>query len=185
MNRAEFCAALRTALAGMPASAIDDIVSDYETHFAEGVAAGRSEDDIARALGDPTRLARELRTEAGLQRWEKKRTPGNAIAAVFALIGLGAVDIIFLVPLLITLIGILLGMFFWTLGIFAGGVFATAFGPFVGAPGGPVVAILVGIGLIAASIFGAAILTMITIGLVNAIVWYARLHYRALKLAEQ
>ena len=185
MTRAEFCAALRTALAGMPEAAIADVVSDYETHFAEGIAAGRSEEDIAQALGEPARLARELRTEAGLQRWEQKRTPGNAVAAVFALIGLGAIDIIVLVPLLVTFIGVLIGAFFWTLGIFAGGVAATAFGPLIPEmPGGPFTAILGGIGMIAAATFGAAILTMITAGLVNAIVWYARLHYRALKLAN-
>ena len=41
------------------------VMADYAAHFAEGMAAGRSEAEIAAALGDPLRLARELRAEAG------------------------------------------------------------------------------------------------------------------------
>ena len=57
MTRDQFIARLRSGLAGMSPEAIDDIVSDYETHFAEGIASGRTEDQVADALGDPDRLA--------------------------------------------------------------------------------------------------------------------------------
>lgn len=184
MNRVEFCAKLRAGLSGLPSEAIDDIVRDYEAHFADGVSAGRSEQDIADALGDPKRLARELRVEAGLQRWEEKRTPGNAFAAVFALIGLGAVDIFLLLPILMGVVAALFGLYMGSIGVFVGGASVLAFGPFTDPPGGPFAAILLGFGMIAGAIAAAAILTLVTIGLINAIVWYARLHYRALKLAE-
>src|SRR5262249_51809468 len=65
MTKAEFLDTLRRRLSGLPAEEIDDLVGDYDTHFAEGMAAGRSEAEIAAALGDPMRLARELRAEAG------------------------------------------------------------------------------------------------------------------------
>ena len=42
---------------------------------------------MAVALGDPARLARELRTEAGLKRWETERNPSAAASAVFAVLG--------------------------------------------------------------------------------------------------
>ena len=73
MTRAEFIAQLRRALSGMAPKELDDIVADYNAHFDEGLAAGRSEAEIARALGDPLRLGRELRAEAGLRRWERLR----------------------------------------------------------------------------------------------------------------
>ena len=75
MTRQEFIARLKAGLAGLPLQAQADIVADYETHFTEGAAAGRSEADIAAALGDPERLARELRAEAGLKRWETRAQP--------------------------------------------------------------------------------------------------------------
>ena len=68
MTRQDFIGRLRAGLTGLPEQVRADIVADYETHFSEGAAAGRSEADIAAALGDPERLARELRAEAGLKR---------------------------------------------------------------------------------------------------------------------
>ena len=71
---------------------------------------GRSEAEIA-ALGDPVRLARELRAEAGAcGRWETARTPSNFYAA-FGGPALIAVDFMFLLPLLGALaIATLLGL---------------------------------------------------------------------------
>src|SRR5579871_2266681 len=104
MTRDAFIARLRQGLAGLPEQARADIVADYERHFTDGVAAGRSEADIAAALGDPDRLARELRAEAGLKRWETERNPEAAAAAVFALLGLGAIDVLVLLPILIAVV---------------------------------------------------------------------------------
>src|ERR1700680_1191126 len=100
MNGATFLSRLREGLAGLPEKEVDEIVADYSAHFAEGAAPGRSEDDVATALGDPSRLARELRAEAGLRHWEQRRSAGNFIAAIFAFIGLATVDVIVLLPLL-------------------------------------------------------------------------------------
>src|SRR5262245_65450870 len=100
MTRAEFLETLRRRLAGLPPSEIDELVGDYATHFADGMAAGRSEADIARALGDPMRLARELRAEAGFRRWEQARTPANFVAVLFGFLALVAVDFVLLLPLI-------------------------------------------------------------------------------------
>lgn len=68
MNKAGFLDILCERLAGMPEFEIDEIIADYARHFDDGAAVGRSEEEIARALGDPRRLARELRAEAGFRR---------------------------------------------------------------------------------------------------------------------
>ena len=60
MTRQAFLDRLRAGLRGLPTSAINDIVADYQAHFAEGVAAGRTEAEIAAALGEPDRVIREL-----------------------------------------------------------------------------------------------------------------------------
>ena len=59
MTRADFIVRLKAGLAGMPANQISDIVADYATHFADAIAAGRTEAEVAEALGEPGRLARE------------------------------------------------------------------------------------------------------------------------------
>ncbi|MFO1013107.1 MAG: DUF1700 domain-containing protein [Caulobacteraceae bacterium] len=183
MTRDAFISRLRAGLAGLTPQAISDIVSDYEAHFTEGLAAGRTEEAVAQALGDPDRLARELRAEAALGRWEAQRNPSAAAQAVFAVLGLGAFDILVLLPILMTVASVIFGFFVAVIaGFFAGGaVFAG--GPFMGGPGGPWAAVLGGLGLMLGCASGGAVLTLITIGLVNALVWYGRLHYRLLKPA--
>ena len=185
MTRAEFMSRLRRGLSGLPAAAVEDIVADYDTHFADGAAEGRSEAEVAAALGDPGRLARELRMEAGLRRWDEEKNPSAAAAAIFAVLGLGAIDILILLPLLMGVLSALFGVLVAVIAIFFAGGVVFAAGPFAEPPGGPMTAILAGIGLMAVATSAGALLTIFTIWLVNGLVWYGRLHYRLLKPAIQ
>ena len=64
MTRDAFLRTLRLGLAGLPPQEIEEIVGDYAAHFAESNASGRSDEEVAAALGDPARTARELRADA-------------------------------------------------------------------------------------------------------------------------
>ncbi|MFW2342919.1 DUF1700 domain-containing protein [Brevundimonas sp.] len=183
MTRTEFMSRLKKGLVGMPTSAAAEVLNDYEAHFDDGLAEGRSEAEVAEALGNPDRLARELKAEAGIRRWHQEQNPSSATAAILAVLGLGAIDILFLLPLLMSLIGVILGGYAAALGLFGGGLGVMLAGPFASPPGGAVAALLAGLGLMAASVTVAAILTVLSIWLVNGVVWFARLHYRLLKPA--
>ena len=183
MTRADFLTRLKRGLVGMPTSTAADILNDYEAHFYDGAEASRSEAEVAQALGDPERLARELKAEAGIQRWRQEQNPSAAAGAVFAVLGLGAIDLIILLPILMGVIGTLFGVLVTAIALFfAGGVVMIA-GPFAGFPGGGVAAFLGGLGLMATSVVTGALLAIVTIWLVNGLVWFARLHYRLLKPA--
>ncbi len=183
MTRSEFLDRLRRGLSGMPQVTIDDIVADYDTHFADAAAAGRTETDVAEALGDPTRLARELRAEAGMKNWEATKSPSSAASAILAIVGLGALDILILLPIFSTVVSTLVGIFAAAIGAFIGGGVLLAAGPFMGLPGGVIASLLGGFGIMAAALAIGLLALSGTIGLVNLIVWYARLHYRVVKPA--
>jgi uncharacterized membrane protein len=183
MTRQAFMARLMEGLRGMPPTAQAEIIADYNNHFNEGAAAGRSEADVAAGLGDPGRLARELRAEAGLRRWEEQRTASAGASAVFAVLGLGAIDILILLPILMGVGSAIFGVGIAVIAIFFAGGVVFAAGPFSGLPGGAAAAVLAGIGMMAGAASLGAVLSIITIGLVNALVWYGRLHYRLLKPA--
>jgi uncharacterized membrane protein len=183
MNRQEFLGRLRDGLRELTPKAIDDIVADYEAHFAEGEAAGRSETEVAAALGDPGRLARELRTEAGLKRWETERNPSAAASAVFAVLGLGAIDVLILLPIILSIAGTLFGFSIVAVVGFGAGAVLMVAGPFIEAGSNVAALMLAGMGLMAGATSIGAVTALVSIGFVNALVWYARLHMRLLRPA--
>jgi uncharacterized membrane protein len=183
MTRQAFMERLRKGLAELAPTSRAEILADYETHFADGEAAGRSEAEVIAALGDPDRLARELRAEAGLKRWEAGPTPSGAASAVSGLLGLGALDILIILPVLVSLGSTLFGFAVAALMVFLAGAVVFVAGPFTGIPGGPLAAVLLGVGLMTGGAAIGAILAIAIIGLINALVWYARLHFRLLRPA--
>lgn len=183
MTRDEFLRRLRRGLEGMPPEAAADVIADYEAHFDAARDDGRSEAEVAEALGDPGRLARELRLEAGIKRWEEGRSPSSASNAVIALLGLGAIDILVLLPVLLPAIGVIIGLYIGLLGLFIAGGGVLVVGPFSGFPGGTAAALLAGLGMMAAAVAFTALLAIVTIWLVNGLLWFGRLHYRVIKPA--
>ena len=99
------------------------------------------------------------------------------------MLGLGAIDLLILLPIFMGVVGALFGFFMAAVGLFIGGGVIMIAGPFAGFPGGVLTAILAGLGMMAGATAIAALTAIATILLVNATVWFARLHYRLLKPA--
>jgi uncharacterized membrane protein len=184
MNREMFLRLLRQGLAGMPAAEAAEILSDYAAYFEEARATGRAEEEVADALGDPRRLARELRAESGLRRWESDRSLGNFAAALLALAGLAAVDLLFLLPLLAMLVltTAILALVLIVIAAVGAGLLVSVlhFHPLAGA----LARGFAGLGLLSGSIGGGALL-LLALGLAMKLLGrYARLHYHLLKPAS-
>jgi uncharacterized membrane protein len=187
MNRATFMMQLRRGLAGLPQNEIDDICADYESHFADGAGRGRSEDEVAAALGDPVRLARELRAEVGFKRWEQNRNASNFLGVVLALLGLATIDIVFLFPILCALAGIFFGFAVAFLALAVAGIFLlfNMLPVFHPALSNIALQAVVATGLLGAGIGGGALLILILEWSARMLVRYARLHYRLLTSANE
>ncbi|MDO9335746.1 MAG: DUF1700 domain-containing protein [Caulobacter sp.] len=183
MTRAEFMARLRRGLSALSSNSQADITADYETHFADAAAAGRTEEETAAALGDPDRLARELRAEYGLKAWEEKKSPRSATGAILALLGLGLVDVFIVSVLLFPLLSVFFAIAIVVVCAFVMGGVVMIGGPIIGYDGGAGVAFLAGLGLVGLSTCIGALTVMASVALVNLSVWYARLHFRLLKPA--
>ncbi|MDN7180321.1 DUF1700 domain-containing protein [Caballeronia sp. SEWSISQ10-4 2] len=184
MNSEAFLRTLRAGLAGLSKREVEEIIADYAAHFAEARASGRSEAEVADALGDPARLARELRAETGLRRFEAHRSFANLVTAMLALAGLAAVDIFFLMPLLLIVAAVALGIGVGLAALGAVGahmIFTVVFFGHGGSILGAVIRLVVGIGLIACLVAGG---TLLLLGLgagVRMLGRYVRLHYHVLE----
>jgi uncharacterized membrane protein len=100
MKQQEFIEQLQDALSRLPEDERQDIIADYQEYFRDGLAAGRSEADIAAALGDPYQLARELMARHHMARWENRKSFGNLFAVVGAIAGLGFLNFMLAIPFL-------------------------------------------------------------------------------------
>jgi uncharacterized membrane protein len=184
MNRAEFLGLLKDGLSGLPADDVDEIIADYMSYFDEAAASGRDETEVAAALGDPRRLARELRAETGLRHWEQHRSLGNSAAVLLALGGLATVDIVLLLPLLfgVLLVTLAIGLVVCVLGVVGIGLLLSLLkiGHFASIAA-MVLRAVAGIGLIAGSIGCGALLLLALNIAVKMLGNYARLHYRLLR----
>jgi len=181
MTKDQFLASLRAHLTGVPAAAADDIMADYASHFDEGVATGRSEQDIAAAMGDPVRLARELRAQAGLRRWEEERSPSAAAGAVLAILSIGAIDLLILLPLLMVVCSLIFAFACVSAALAVAGVICLLVSPFAIVGGGFFQTLLTGMGLTSSGVSIGALMTLASIGLINFLISYGRFHLRLIK----
>lgn len=188
MSKDKFLQELRRGLAGLPPQEIEEIVGDYAAHLAESAARNRNEAEVMAALGDPARIARELRADIGLRRFEDNWTLSNLLAATMGLAGLAIVDLVLLLPLLIVTIVLAAGLAVGLVGIGAFGlkiiVTALMFQP-IGAFSEFLGRLCIGAGLVSALIGGGALLLMALGAGIRALGHYARLHFRLSQLGRQ
>ncbi|AGK47703.1 hypothetical protein BTI_70 [Burkholderia thailandensis MSMB121] len=128
MKQDAFIQRLRQALGSLPKRDIDEIVADYREYIGDALAAGRAEEDVIAALGDPEKLARELKAQANFRQWEERRSFGNLMRVVGSIAGLGLLHLILLVPFLLYMLVLTTGYVFFGALTVAGLVTLVAFG---------------------------------------------------------
>jgi uncharacterized membrane protein len=180
MTRALFLSRLRQGLAGLAPDEIGEIVSDYEAHFSDAAADGRSEADVAASLGDPLLLGRELRVEARLRNWEARRNPRTFLRA-----GLGLLQVFTLAVLLPVVLALLLiaGFAAYVLAI-VGVTGVHLMSGMLSGSGNVLVPSLVGLGLICGVVGGGALIALLLDSGMRILGRYVRLKYRLLKPDE-
>ncbi len=77
MNKAEYMEALRERLQYYNKALETEILEDYEQHFAEGLAEGRSEEEIIAELGNIEDMLQEFSQEDLKQELEAVESQAN------------------------------------------------------------------------------------------------------------
>ncbi len=138
MNKKDFISKLSTYLGGIPVEERQDVINDFEEHFKEGLAEGRTEEEIADSLGDPRALANrfkaKLKASILVNKAGKTTSAINITRAVLATLGLGFFNLMFILGPFIAIVAVLISLFVSAIAIIAAGItifFASIFGPLI------------------------------------------------------
>lgn len=107
MNKRKFLSELDASLKQISSKERQDILQDFEEHFAIGLEEGNTEEEIAAGLGSPQKIAKEMLASYHIEKVENTATTGNVFRAVWAVIGLGFFNLVIVLGPFIALIGIL------------------------------------------------------------------------------
>jgi len=136
MGKSAFLDALKRAMPGLPPATQAKTLAYYEQRFVDGAALGRSEQDIALELGNPSQIAMTLRasviepTIASLDRHAARdvsNKPASGLRVLASAIALGFFNLFMIAPAAV--VGaLLLCVYAAALTFYVGGIAITASG---------------------------------------------------------
>ena len=101
MGKHEYLEALKKAMAGLPPETAARTLAYYEQRFIDGLAAGRTEQEIAADLDEPRKIAMTLRANAHLSAFEQKKNPVNAMRMLVSFVGLAIFNLFMVIPAMV------------------------------------------------------------------------------------
>jgi uncharacterized membrane protein len=101
MDKTQYLEALKRAMTGLPPEAQARTLAFYEQRFVDGVAAGRTEAEIAAEQDDPTKIAMTLRANTHMQSFAQKKNPASTARTIAAAIGLAIFNLFMVVPAMV------------------------------------------------------------------------------------
>lgn len=127
MGKMEYLDALKRAMPGLPPDVQAKTLAYYEQRFVDGVAAGRGEEDVARELDDPRKIAMTLRASAHLDAFAEKKNPASLVRLGVSAVGLAIFNLFMIVPALVYS-ALLFALYVCALCFYLAGVATTASG---------------------------------------------------------
>lgn len=109
MDKNSFLKQLSERLRHLPENERKDILYDYEQHINEAVLNGETEDQVVGKLGSPELIARQFAASKVIREAEVNKSTGNVLRAVIATLGLGLMNLIFIVGPFFAILGCLIG----------------------------------------------------------------------------
>lgn len=108
MNKETFLKELNHAIRKLPENERQEIEQDFVEHFEFGLAEGKQEEEIAKALGSPQQIGKELRMTYHLEQVESKKSVTNILRATWAAVGIGFFNLVIVLGPFIAFLAIIL-----------------------------------------------------------------------------
>jgi uncharacterized membrane protein len=183
MTKQDFMHRLENALARLKPEERREILADFEEHFANGMASGKTEEEVARELGDPAVLAEQY-TE-GLPEPKTPVKASGVAAGALASIALLLFNAMIAIPVIASLFAVWVSLWVVVVSLFVASLFCfiTPFFAWIDPINGLIIA-----GVFALGISMLALTVLAGIGMVYASKWaykglaaYLKAHIRIIK----
>lgn len=112
MDKKEFLEILRSQLRNIQGEDLTEILQDYEDHITIGIEEGREEGELIKSLGDPNELAKQINADYHIKKAETTTSASNILRAVYASVGLGLFNVIFVLGPLLMILSFSLVLYF-------------------------------------------------------------------------
>ena len=114
MTKEKWIEELKNRLKGLSKEETDEIVADYNEYFYDAMQSGRSEDEIAEALGEPKKLAKQFKADSTIKQAQADMNPKNVLKAIFAIVTLSVFNIVVMAGPIMGVLGLV--------GVLGGGI---------------------------------------------------------------
>lgn len=111
MDKVAFLKKLDDRLKFLAESDRREVLYDYEEHIQAAVENGETEEEAIHKLGSPDLIARQYHAARMIKAAETQNNPQNIIRAIFATMGLGMLNLIFVLGPFLAFIGVLIALF--------------------------------------------------------------------------
>lgn len=98
MNKTEYMNTLQQELFGLPSALVEETIAYYEKQFSIGIAAGKTEAEIAEKLPNPRLVAAQKRAHTRFQHLKSDFSIGNLFTLFIAMIGVVIFNFFMLIP---------------------------------------------------------------------------------------
>lgn len=122
MTKEKWIEELKNRLKGLSKEEIDEIVADYNEYFYDAMQSGRSEDEIAEALGEPKKLAKQFKADSTIKQAQADMNPKNVLKAIFAIVTLSVFNIVVMAGPIMGVLGLIFGGTVAGVGVLGGGI---------------------------------------------------------------
>lgn len=98
MGKLDYLDALKRAMPGLAPELQAKTLAWYEQRFVDGMAAGRLEEDIARELDDPKKVALTLRANTHMDAFAAQKNPASLVRMFVSVLGLLIFNLFMAIP---------------------------------------------------------------------------------------
>lgn len=111
MDKEEFLEILGSQLRNIQGGDLTEILQDYDEHITIGIEEGREEGELIKSLGDPKEIAKQINADYHIKKAETITSASNILRAVYASVGLGLFNVIFVLGPLFMILSLSLVLF--------------------------------------------------------------------------